>query len=447
MKLFASLILLLSVNLHGQTSKVVAGQIECEQGNFRKAYSELSTALKDTAALNEKHLAMAYFYRAKARVGFAVDIAESIVKGNSVSDSEMKLAESYVIDSWSDYQKTLSYKNVIYDKKVKSELEQFTQHANKAALDKLNLTYANTMTDIGKKTTLEEGIKNSEIAIGCNPNYYLSYDIQGQLFQGLKKYEDAMKSYQKSVELFKTNPPQYPDQLIAYVYYRMASLERYYLYETSDLEKCLGLIRKGKAVLEKEFEREQGHKKSMTVQAWDQTLAQYRTALQDLGTTELDILLNIPERITEAIAAFENILEKNPNDYLKLLALATLYEQTDAEKAVETYLKATVVDPSKSHAWFNLGALYFNKGAELNKQSNDAPDVEVADALLNKADVWYKKALEPLQKAEELDDCNKHALNALKQVTLNLSNGDAEMIELHAKYKAKFESCFKNFEE
>ena len=118
-------------------------------------------------------------------------------------------------------------------------------------------------------------------------------------------------------------------------------------------------------------------------------------------------------------------------------AVATVYENLERyEDAEKAYKKVIEIDPNFSDALLGLGAVYFNKAADLNGKINDLtpgdPQEEVYRASMKDN---FSNSLPYLEKANELTPNNKEILNSLKQVYYKLGN-IAKFKEIKAQLEA-----------
>ncbi|HEX2900119.1 MAG TPA: hypothetical protein VHS96_10400, partial [Bacteroidia bacterium] len=145
-----------------------------------------------------------------------------------------------------------------------------------------------------------------------------------------------------------------------------------------------------------------------------------------------------PEKLQQAIDKFKDAIVKEPKNYVLHVAYAQLLEKVKkSEEAAVIYEKATVIDPSKQMAFFNLGAMYVNKAVELYTEANKiSDDPTKAKALQSQGDELFKKALPYLQKANEIDKCDGDTLRALLQLTINL-----QLTDEYKKYKDIEKQC------
>jgi tetratricopeptide (TPR) repeat protein len=133
----------------------------------------------------------------------------------------------------------------------------------------------------------------------------------------------------------------------------------------------------------------------------------------------------------KAIGRLISATEKDPENVTIWFALGGLYDKlasdstlSDDEKAVyfekteDTYAKAIEVQADYFDAYFNLGALYVNKAAQIQMQANSLPleSVEEYNKLTEEADALLEKALPYLEKAIEINPTDKATIVSLKEI-------------------------------
>lgn len=122
----------------------------------------------------------------------------------------------------------------------------------------------------------------------------------------------------------------------------------------------------------------------------------------------------------------------NPSIYF---AKGTLYEKMgEKEKAMEAYKESLEVDPEFFNSWFNIGALHFNNAVELYDIANTKEDVDEYNAAKEKADEELKRAIEPMEKAYELNPEEKSTLETLQTIYYRL-----QMTDKYEEVKGKLE--------
>ncbi|MDR1226922.1 MAG: tetratricopeptide repeat protein [Prevotellaceae bacterium] len=106
------------------------------------------------------------------------------------------------------------------------------------------------------------------------------------------------------------------------------------------------------------------------------------------------------------------------------------------------YKHTIEIDPKFYNAYYNLGALYYNKGVECIKEADaikDWKDPKIKE-LEQQAEVEFKKALEPFLKAHELEPNDKYALETVKNLYFRFRNENDDMMNLYKQYKDKFDA-------
>ena len=131
----------------------------------------------------------------------------------------------------------------------------------------------------------------------------------------------------------------------------------------------------------------------------------------------------------EAMASLDKAIQADPNNPSLFLAQGNLFDKAgQQEKAADAYKKAIAIKPDFFDAYYNLGAMYFNQGAELANKANDIPPKEIAkyDAAKKVFEAKFKEALPFLEKAWELSPKDNSTMVSLKQIYLRL--GDTEKL-------------------
>jgi tetratricopeptide (TPR) repeat protein len=105
---------------------------------------------------------------------------------------------------------------------------------------------------------------------------------------------------------------------------------------------------------------------------------------------------------------------KNPSLYF---AKGTVMDQLgEKAEAATAYKKAIEIKPDYFDAYYNLGAMYFNEGAEMANKANDLKsNAEYAKAK-EQFDAKFKEAQPFLEKAHELNPSDTNTMISLKQL-------------------------------
>jgi tetratricopeptide (TPR) repeat protein len=151
-----------------------------------------------------------------------------------------------------------------------------------------------------------------------------------------------------------------------------------------------------------------------------------------LMLTEINLLLSAG-RSREATAVMETAITKDPKNQSLYLALGSTYDQLanprDANgndlprpinyselmnKAEQTYLRGLAMNVNNFELNYNLGAIYFNQGAEMANAANNTRDNAAFETAKVKADAKFKQSEPYLEKAFELNGNDKATLSSLK---------------------------------
>jgi Flp pilus assembly protein TadD len=118
-------------------------------------------------------------------------------------------------------------------------------------------------------------------------------------------------------------------------------------------------------------------------------------------------------------------IEKEPMNKQLHFSLGVVYDnlgQTD--KAAIAYEEAIEIDPDYFDAVYNLGALYFNQGVEMNNAANEIEDNKKYEAKKAEAKASFVEALPYLEKAHELDPKDLGAMQSLKTLYASIGQTD-----------------------
>ncbi|MCS7074456.1 MAG: tetratricopeptide repeat protein, partial [Bacteroidia bacterium] len=242
-------------------------------------------------------------------------------------------------------------------------------------------------------------------------NYQL-YQVRSYAKLNLKDTTAGIADMQKAIELYKTNPPKdkldpkktIVDSSMAYTFASLAQLQADY---DKNVNQAIATLAEGRKMFPD------------------------NTALQQ---TETFMLLR-PEIYEQGLAKLSVEAEKNPTNIQVQLAYAQLLEKKDTDKAIEVYRRVLALDPKNFYANFNLGAIYNNRAAELNKKANATNDQKEWERLDKETKIMLEKAYPFMKTAADINPKELAALQQAKQIAI-LLNKDADLPELNAKIKA-----------
>lgn len=145
--------------------------------------------------------------------------------------------------------------------------------------------------------------------------------------------------------------------------------------------------------------------------------------------------LNIYLREGKLDAALENLeiaIENDPKNEILVFSkgsvLDNLGKQDEAEMA---YTQALEIKPEYYDALYNLGAMYFNNGAEKINQANEIPPKQQKryEEVMKEATVWFEKALPLFEKAHDLNPEDMATVRSLRDIYTRTGN-DEKMLEM-----------------
>ncbi len=139
---------------------------------------------------------------------------------------------------------------------------------------------------------------------------------------------------------------------------------------------------------------------------------------QALITEQINYFLkndNSEEALQKLDIAIEND-PRNPTFYYARGSINSKLEKLD--DAIMDYKKALEIKPDYFDALYNLGAIYFNTGADLVNQSNNLPlsEKKKADELMSKAMEQFALSQPVLEKAHEIEREDKATMQSLKSI-------------------------------
>lgn len=147
---------------------------------------------------------------------------------------------------------------------------------------------------------------------------------------------------------------------------------------------------------------------------------------QDLITAEINYYLN-KGLYEEALGNLGLAIQNDPQNATFYFARGSIFDQKkDIEKAEADYKKAIELKGDYFDALYNMGALYFNNGAEIYNQANDLPlkEIQKAEELRAKANERFTSALPYLEKAHELNPADRNTMISLKQLYVRTNQTD-----------------------
>lgn len=368
---------LLIVNIaFGQKAKVQAAYNYLKYEELDKAKAEI-----DEAATNEGSMNMdkTWYYRGL--------IYEQIYNSDKFKD----LAPNALEIAYQSYKKALEI----------NPTSEFKDLIN-VRLNVIKIHFFNKAVEYFKAKDYSAALNGFELVLQITPddttaNLYAAYSAE----RG-KNNAKAIEHYQKIIDSKHDNPVTYRNLAVLYK-------------AQKDTDRAL-------------FTLKEGSKK-------------YPDDM-DLMLAEINIYL--PQgKNKEAIDLLNTAISKDPKNASLYFALGATYDDmatrkdgsghyiASAEerkdllsKAKDDYMKA-IEDSSKYfEANYNLGALYFNQGAEMSQTVNEIKDPKEFAAAKARVDSVFALSLPYFEKANEINPNDRDALLSLKQLYFRENNMD-----------------------
>lgn len=146
----------------------------------------------------------------------------------------------------------------------------------------------------------------------------------------------------------------------------------------------------------------------------------------------------------EAMKYLELAIKQDPKNATLYFAQGATYEKfQNEEKAIECYLKSIEVDPNYFNGYYNLGAVYYNKGIKQREVASKVPANDNAKYMeeMKKADVWFEKSIPYMEKCAELQPKDKNTLESLKNLYYIFISKD------QAKFEPKYNEMLNRIKE
>ena len=140
----------------------------------------------------------------------------------------------------------------------------------------------------------------------------------------------------------------------------------------------------------------------------------------------------------DALKYLDIAIAQDPKNASYYFAKGTLFDKLlKTEEATECYLKAIEYKEDYFDAYYNLGALYYNKGVKQIDVANAVPSnqPEKYEEEKNKADIEFKKAIPYMEKAHEINPTDKFTMESLKNLYYR-----AKMMDKHAEIIEKMKN-------
>ncbi len=280
-------------------------------------------------------------------------------------------------------------------------------------------------------------------------DFYLNRGIE--LYQD-NKYADGLKDVEKSLEIYawprEKNDTTFKVSAVNYYAGVIAQNAK----ENAKAKKYFSESLKGKYETAKCY-----HFLSEISKAENDTLGSLKILQEgyEKNPESNDILIDLINfyllkgESKEATVYLDKAIAKDPKNPSLYFAKATLFDKVandpktkDADReqnfnaAAEIYKKAIEVDANYYNAYYNLGALYYNKAAKIIEAAQKIPpkETKLYDAEMEKANEQFKAAMPYMEKAHQMDAKDKSTLQTLSTIYMKL-----QMYDKQKEAKAKLE--------
>src|SRR5665648_677274 len=151
----------------------------------------------------------------------------------------------------------------------------------------------------------------------------------------------------------------------------------------------------------------------------------------------INVYLNA-NKVDDAMKYLDMAIAQDPENSSYYFARGTLYDKLQkTDEATNSYLKAIEFKDDYFDAYYNLGALYYNKGVKQVDVANAVPSnqPEKYEVEKEKADLEFEKAIPYMEKAHEINPTDKFTLESLKTLYYRL-----KMLDKHAEILEKMKN-------
>ncbi len=153
---------------------------------------------------------------------------------------------------------------------------------------------------------------------------------------------------------------------------------------------------------------------------------------------ELNIYLR-EGRLEEALSNLEIAVEEDPSNEILVFSKGSVLDNLGkSDEAREAYEKALEINPDFYDALYNLGAMYFNKGAEKINAANEVPPKQqkLYDQLRAEATEWFAKAQPIFERAHEIKPEDLSTVRSLRDIYARTGNDD-KFLEMSKKIEGE----------
>lgn len=246
-----------------------------------------------------------------------------------------------------------------------------------------------------------------------------AYVLLGQIELGKDDPQKAYAHFAHALSLYKGKGQKYVDFSIGKAIYYRALIEK-----ASNLGgAALQTLHWGQVFLENEHLKYLAISDSKAEVLQVKAESTFLSIQSDLAELEERYRKESPDQAMQALEAFEQQIDQNRNDYIQLVAYASLLEETDQDEAIKWYERALSLSEEGILAQKKLGLLLFNKAKALTGGRQN-PAISVANKMQVEEVKLLENAYPYLQKAIEADPGSAQVLEALLYIADRLDLRD-----------------------
>lgn len=258
--------------------------------------------------------------------------------------------------------------------------------------------FFNTGADNFKENNYNDALVNFKqaVKIGDESHSTDTLGIYGMAlcYEKLMDYDNAIATYEKLINMKMKEPSIYTS--LASIYLEKEMLDKADVILQDGIDKFPGNYDMIISMANFYIKSKQHHK-----------------ALQSLSTAQEKDPEN--KSISFAVGVTYDLMKNDTT-------LPAADRQKYFDSAVKAYEETIELDPAYFDAYFNLGALYFNKGGDVINEANKLPlGDKKYDAMDAQGKELLNKALPYLEKAEQIKPGDRDTLISLKEIYTRLA--------------------------
>ena len=342
--------------------------------------------------------------------------ASIALKNSNLIDAKDYIDQAYNNEKTSNEPKMWNYRAKIYLEISRLQLKDNSVSIDKNAIFKATEAHTKCLQTnkrgkiVVRKWTSEEDVRNNLLACAS-----LLFNMGGDSYEN-KEYTLALKYYTEILDLTEYDIPgiKKNDVIFNMVYVakalKDAKMSEKYLQQLIDSDYDEPNIY---AFMSESMIDQQENDRALDYLSIGRK--KYPTN-EYLLNSEINLYIKL-NKLSDLIVKFTEAIELDPENSMLYFNRGTIYDQEkDTENAEKDYMKAIELNPSSFGANYNLGALYFNLGAETINKANATSNNNTHRKLKKAAESLFAKALPYMEAAHIIDANDENTMISLKQL-------------------------------